>query len=120
MKKTLAILISSAAVVLTGCGEMYKTHFWYSSPKSSVGKQCVHECWNKNYKCRNWSLDQNMTRSQTNLRCTNSFNTCYSDCGGKVYSTQSKWEEAHWQNCSADHGCPGRYQKMKGQYEKAN
>jgi hypothetical protein len=105
MKKILAVAATSMIFLLSGCGDMYKTHYWYKGPASQEGRHCVKECWEKHHQCRKWAEGQHMNRHEMNRTCTEKFNECYKSCGGEVFATQSKWEEGHWNTCKEGKKC---------------
>ena len=49
------VIICVILVLLSGCGPVYKTTYYYSEPENVRGRECVITCQKNRQKCENWA-----------------------------------------------------------------
>jgi hypothetical protein len=109
--KALLLFLATLALLLIGCGPVYKTDYSFTPPKTDSGRACVFQCENNKLQCRQivqLRHDSCEQQSETN------YYLCESS---KRYRYDSKGKQKCIENCYCyRETCSEEYEPCDEQY----
>ena len=101
----LSVSILSASM-LSGCGPVFETQYYYTPPRDSGGRACIYQCENSRAQCRQIEELQNDNCQERSAREADR-------CREHIYwekGREPKWYECGSSSCSADYErCENNY-----------